>query len=96
MHQYNLYEAKTHLFQLVQAALDGEEVLIARAGKPAVRLVPQDIECLPETAKMAAVPERILKHPVGSLAARRDEIAGAIDFLVHGFRASRKRTHGPL
>jgi prevent-host-death family protein len=40
MHQYNLYEAKTHLSQLVQSALDGEEVLIARAGKPAVRLVP--------------------------------------------------------
>jgi prevent-host-death family protein len=42
MHQYNLYEAKTHLSQLVQAALEGEEVLIARAGKPAVRLVPVD------------------------------------------------------
>ncbi len=40
MRQCNLYEAKTHLSQLVQAALDGEEVLIARAGKPAVRLVP--------------------------------------------------------
>lgn len=45
----------------------------------------QDIACLLETAKMAAVPERILKNPVGSLAARRDEITGAIDFLVHGF-----------
>jgi len=40
MRQCNLYEAKTHLSQLVQAALDGEEILIARAGKPAVRLVP--------------------------------------------------------
>lgn len=40
MQQCNLREAKTHLSQLVQAALDGEEVLIARAGKPAVRLVP--------------------------------------------------------
>lgn len=40
MRLHNLYEAKTHLSQLVQAALDGEEVLIARAGKPAVRLVP--------------------------------------------------------
>lgn len=40
MKQMNLYDAKTHLSQLVQAALDGEEVLIARAGKPAVRLVP--------------------------------------------------------
>ena len=40
MKQLNIYEAKTHLSQLVQAALDGEEVFIARAGKPAVRLVP--------------------------------------------------------
>ncbi|MDP2024992.1 type II toxin-antitoxin system Phd/YefM family antitoxin [Sulfuriferula sp.] len=40
MRQYNLYEAKTLLSQLVQAALDGEEVYIARAGKVAVRLVP--------------------------------------------------------
>ena len=36
----NLYEAKTKLSQLVQAAMDGEEVVIARAGKPAVRLTP--------------------------------------------------------
>lgn len=40
MLQVNLYEAKTRLSQLVQAAIDGEEVMIARAGKPAVRLVP--------------------------------------------------------
>ena len=40
MQQYNLYEAKTKLSQLVQAALDGEEILIARSGKVAVRLVP--------------------------------------------------------
>ena len=40
MRQCNLYEAKTKLSELVQAALDGEEVLIARAGKAAVRLVP--------------------------------------------------------
>ena len=39
MRQCNLYEAKTKLSELVQAALDGEEVLIARAGKAAVRLV---------------------------------------------------------
>ena len=45
----------------------------------------QDIACLLETAKMAAVPEQILKNPVGSLAARHDEITGAIDFLVRGF-----------
>lgn len=40
MLQVNLHEARTRLSQLVQAALDGEDVRIARAGKPAVRLVP--------------------------------------------------------
>lgn len=36
----NIHEAKTHLSRLVAAAEAGEEVIIARAGKPAVRLVP--------------------------------------------------------
>ena len=40
MQTVNIHEAKAQLSQLVQAALDGEEVLIARAGKVAVRLVP--------------------------------------------------------
>jgi prevent-host-death family protein len=40
MRQANIYAAKAHLSELVQAALDGEEVWIARAGKPLVRLVP--------------------------------------------------------
>jgi len=38
--QANIYAAKAQLSELVQAALDGEEVWIARAGKPLVRLVP--------------------------------------------------------
>lgn len=36
----NLYEAKTQLSSLVTRALAGEEVVICRAGKPLVRLVP--------------------------------------------------------
>ena len=40
MTQVNIHEAKTQLSKLVEAALGGEEVIIARAGKPAVRLVP--------------------------------------------------------
>lgn len=36
----NIYQAKTHLSALVDQALDGEEVVIARAGKPLVKLVP--------------------------------------------------------
>ncbi len=36
----NLYDAKTHLSQLVERAAGGEEVIIGKAGKPMVRLVP--------------------------------------------------------
>ena len=36
----NIGEAKTRLSELVAAALRGEEVVIARAGKPEVRLTP--------------------------------------------------------
>ena len=36
----NIHEAKTQLSKLVERALEGEEVIIARAGKPMVRLVP--------------------------------------------------------
>ena len=38
--QVNVYEAKTQLSDLMKQAEAGENVIIARAGKPAVRLVP--------------------------------------------------------
>jgi prevent-host-death family protein len=37
--QVNIHEAKTSLSKLIEAAKRGEEVIIARAGKPEVRLV---------------------------------------------------------
>ena len=36
----NLYEAKTHLSELVERAARGEEVVIAKAGQPKAKLVP--------------------------------------------------------
>jgi len=36
----NIHEAKTHLSRLVDEALRGEEVVIARANRPLVKLVP--------------------------------------------------------
>jgi prevent-host-death family protein len=36
----NLYEAKTSLSRLVERAAAGEEIIIAKAGKPKARLVP--------------------------------------------------------
>jgi prevent-host-death family protein len=37
---YNVHEAKTHLSRLLELAESGEEVVIARAGRPVVRLQP--------------------------------------------------------
>lgn len=36
----NVYEAKTHLSRLLDRVEAGEEVVIARAGKPVAKLVP--------------------------------------------------------
>lgn len=36
----NIHEAKTHLSRLVERVEAGEEVVIARAGRPVARLVP--------------------------------------------------------
>jgi prevent-host-death family protein len=40
MATYNIYEAKTSFSRLVEEATHGEEVVIAKAGEPVVRLVP--------------------------------------------------------
>ena len=37
--EVNVHHAKTHLSKLIAAVESGEEVIIARAGKPAVKLV---------------------------------------------------------
>jgi len=40
--QVNVQEAKTRLSQILAAAESGEDVVIARDGKPVARLVPVD------------------------------------------------------
>lgn len=39
MKTYNMYEAKTHLSQLVDLLASGEQIIIARNGKPVAELV---------------------------------------------------------
>ena len=39
MKQVNVHEAKTHLSRLLVRAEKGEEIIIARAGKPVAKLV---------------------------------------------------------
>jgi prevent-host-death family protein len=40
MTQFNIAEAKSHFSELVQKAMLGEEVIIAKDNKPLLRLVP--------------------------------------------------------
>ena len=40
MAEVNVHEAKTHLSRLLLRVAGGEEIVIARAGKPVAKLVP--------------------------------------------------------
>lgn len=42
METVNIHEAKTHLSRLVERAAQGESFIIAKAGKPMVKVVPLD------------------------------------------------------
>jgi prevent-host-death family protein len=42
MQTYNIHEAKTHLSRLVEQATQGEPFVIAKAGKPLVKVVALD------------------------------------------------------
>ncbi|MFP4383435.1 MAG: type II toxin-antitoxin system Phd/YefM family antitoxin [Spirochaetia bacterium] len=38
----NIYQAKTHFSELIKKSLEGEEVIIAKSGKPVVRIIPYE------------------------------------------------------
>ncbi|CAN5605801.1 type II toxin-antitoxin system prevent-host-death family antitoxin [soil metagenome] len=42
MKSFNIHDAKTNLSKLVEKAAQGESFIIARAGKPLVKVVPID------------------------------------------------------
>ena len=51
MQQYNIHTAKTHLSALVEKAAGGEAFIIAKAGKPMVKVIP----CLPQNVKQKRI-----------------------------------------
>lgn len=57
----NLYDAKTQLSRLIDRAAAGEDIVIARAGKPIVRLVPvaDALPRQPGLLKGLAVPDAL-------------------------------------
>jgi prevent-host-death family protein len=48
MRTVNIHEAKTQLSRLVDAAAKGEPFIIAKAGKPLVKVVPIDAPASPK------------------------------------------------
>ena len=45
----NIHEAKTHLSRLIESVIAGEEVIIAKAGKSLVKLIPYEETKQPRT-----------------------------------------------
>ena len=76
METFNLYEAKTNLSQLVERAAAGEEIIIAKAGRPLARLVPM-------SKRRAPRPLGLFK---GEIAIRDDFDAPLPDALATAFR----------
>jgi len=75
----NVYEAKTHLSQLLDRAAAGEEIIIARAGRPVARLV-----SLAGSASGQRVPGGW--HGKVSISADFDELPAEIDAAFRGER----------
>lgn len=61
MDQVNVHEAKTHLSKLLERVESGEEIVIARAGKPVAKLVKHQPEHR-EPRKPGALKGKIVIH----------------------------------
>lgn len=47
MHITNISDAKASLSKLIEQVLQGQEVIIGKAGKPVAKLVPYDVDTSP-------------------------------------------------
>ncbi len=60
MRVVNMHEAKSNLSKLVEEALEGEEVIIAKAGKPVAKLIPYEPK--PEPRRFGAMGMKYASH----------------------------------
>ena len=77
MQSMNIHAAKTQLSRLVDAAAAGEEIVIARAGRPVARLVP--------LAGSIGASRRVLGGLAGRLRVPMDFDAPLADAVLDGF-----------
>jgi prevent-host-death family protein len=59
MRTVNIHEAKTHLSRLVEQAAEGEAFIIAKAGKPLVKVVPLSAPEAGQTRRLGFLAGRI-------------------------------------
>ena len=59
MRTVNMHEAKTHLSRLVAAAAEGEPFIIARAGKPVVKVMVVDAPDIGASSRLGSLAGRI-------------------------------------
>ncbi|HEY0121491.1 MAG TPA: type II toxin-antitoxin system prevent-host-death family antitoxin, partial [Rhizobium sp.] len=52
METVNIHEAKTHLSRLIEKAAKGEAFIIAKAGKPMVKVVPIEEAEIPKKRRI--------------------------------------------
>jgi prevent-host-death family protein len=77
MQTVNIHAAKTHLSRLVDAAAAGEEIIIARAGKPIAKLV--------QLTDQPAKQKRVLGLMAGQMRVSDDFDAPLPDDLLDAF-----------
>lgn len=70
----NIHQAKTHFSKLIQQALNGEEIIIAKSGVPLIKFTPYEKKPMPRKGGQlkgiliieenfdAPLPEECLKH----------------------------------
>jgi prevent-host-death family protein len=88
MKSVNIHEAKTHLSKLVERVQAGEEFVIAKAGRPAARLVPIDTASRPVKIGGLKAPGPV---PDDFDTMFEDDIAALFAQVSTGPRARRKR-----
>lgn len=81
MRKVNMHEAKTHLSRLVERAAKGEGFIIAKAGKPLVKVVPL-------SSREAAGPRR-LGFLAGEIAVPDDFDRMGQNDIEHAFRGDK-------
>ena len=73
MRTVNIHEAKTHFSKLLDAVAAGEEVVIAKAGRPVARLAPMETPKPDVSRRMGFMPDIKVPDDFDTMCA--DEIA---------------------